>query len=192
MLDERGRSEEITLDFSEHRKESADIIEELRNAVDKEAGARAALSQVIADQQMTLARLKEGNEDPSPPSPTPQPRPAPLVGTGWTKRRSADPPAPMKTEPTDRLPPSKSEEPIKEDVPNQEGGQLLRIVAEPDNSKQKDSSEKQVCVDVKPSPERKQDARLTSRKDVKPLPPQNFNDLFSRERKPGPPTGSRF
>jgi len=83
VSDERAKLDAITSEYLTYKKETKNIIAELRNTVDKEAvscpnssgrdlltpqqGARAALSQVIAEQQISLARLKEQNESPCPP-----------------------------------------------------------------------------------------------------------------------------
>jgi len=83
VSDERARLDKITSEYLTHKKETKNTIAELRNTVDKEAvscpisptrdpltpqqSARAALSQVIAEQQISLAQLKEQNESPCPP-----------------------------------------------------------------------------------------------------------------------------
>jgi len=72
---ERARLDAMTSEYTKHKEETADTIAELRDTVDKEAGARAALSQVIADQQITLVQLKEKNECPSPPFTSPEKSP---------------------------------------------------------------------------------------------------------------------
>jgi len=76
---EHARFETITSQYEEHKKKTGDTITELRNTVDKEAGARAALSQVIADQQITLAQLKEQNGSPSPSPATIKERPSSIL-----------------------------------------------------------------------------------------------------------------
>jgi hypothetical protein len=87
MSDERTNLRVMGVKHEIHEKETASAIAELRSAVEKEVvsrerslqeitqltsrqGARAALSQVIAGQQMSLARLKEKNGSPIPPAPT--------------------------------------------------------------------------------------------------------------------------
>lgn len=73
VSDERAKFEAITLEYADYKKETAGTIAELQSSVDKEAGARTALSQIIAEQQVTLASLKEKNEPPPlPPVVTPQ------------------------------------------------------------------------------------------------------------------------
>ena len=94
MSDERTNLRMMSLLQAKHEKEAASTIAELRSVVEKEAvsnvhslreitqltsgqGARAALSQVIADQQISLAQLKEKNESPSPLAHTPPNRAKP-------------------------------------------------------------------------------------------------------------------
>jgi len=68
-LDERSKLDAITSEYMTYKKEAKDTIAELRKTVDKEASARAALSQVIADQQTSLAQLKGQSVNPSPDPP---------------------------------------------------------------------------------------------------------------------------
>ena len=83
VSDERAKLRAISSEYAKHKKETEDTISELRTTVDREAvsrsnpsirdhtlttrkTARVALSQVIADQQTTLAQLKEQNGSPHP------------------------------------------------------------------------------------------------------------------------------
>ncbi|KAF9645357.1 hypothetical protein BDM02DRAFT_3262963 [Thelephora ganbajun] len=75
----RIRLEAITSEYVECKKEAEDTIAELRVTVDREASARAALSQVIADQQITIALLQEQNTNSSQPPAIVKERPAPLL-----------------------------------------------------------------------------------------------------------------
>lgn len=59
---ERFMLDNTTSEYAKYKKDATDTIAELRTTMGKEAAARAALSQVIADQQTALAKLKEENE----------------------------------------------------------------------------------------------------------------------------------
>jgi len=70
VTEEGDRADEISFEFAKYKRDTAGTITELRETAEKEAGARAALSQVIADQQVSLAQFKVMIAGPYP-DPTP-------------------------------------------------------------------------------------------------------------------------
>ena len=150
-LDERTKLDAITSEYVAYKREAKDTIAELRNTVDKEAvsypksptgdltltpqqSARAALSQVIAEQQISLAQLKERNESPRPPPSAVKESPFALLAVKENAINES-PPA-VKESPTvvKENPPAVKESPSRNN--RRRSSALVNVVAQPSISRQ--------------------------------------------------------